>query len=378
MEYQSSILESMEKLTQFADIYRGKKVLVTGHTGFKGSWLCFWLHSLGAGVIGYSKDIPTTPNHFELLKLPITTVMGDITDAALLKKTFKQYQPDIVFHLAAQALVRDSYEDPVNTYLTNVMGTLQVLESARATQSVRAIVNVTTDKCYENKEQDIAYTEADPMGGYDPYSSSKGCSEILSASYRSSFFNVNEFGKSHSVLLATARSGNVIGGGDWAKDRLIPDIARATDKGTPVELRNPHATRPWQHVLETLSGYLLIGQQLLEKNVDTASAWNLGPSPAQNQEVIEVATEAKKYWPAIDITFSQQTTHAHEAQLLALDSTKAHTQLKWDNVWTFSEGLKSTVEWYKSYYQDKKVITSEQLRTYILTSAKRKVSWITT
>ncbi len=262
----------MENL--FSSIYKNKTVLVTGHTGFKGSWLCFWLSKMGANVIGYSLEAPTNPNHIELLNLNIISVIGDIRDLEKLNNTFKMYKPDIVFHLAAQPLVRLSYENPIETYETNVIGTLKVFEACKNAK-IKAIVNITSDKAYENKEWIWGYRENDPMGGYDPYSSSKGCADLLTNSYRNSYFNIDDYKIKHNTLLASCRAGNVIGGGDWAEDRLITDIMISVSQNKKVSIRNPYATRPWQHVLEPLSGYLHIGQKLLEEKKSLLMAWNL-------------------------------------------------------------------------------------------------------
>ena len=286
---------NIQDSTLFNGIYNNKTVLVTGHTGFKGSWLCFWLIQMGAKVIGYSLEPPTSPNHFELLNLDMVSVIGDIRDSDKLNAVFAQYQPEIVFHLAAQPLVRLSYKEPVETFETNVIGTLKVFEACRSTKSVRAIVNITSDKCYQNKEWVWGYRENDPMGGYDPYSASKGCAELVTSSYRNSFFNVNEYGKSHNVLLASCRAGNVIGGGDWAKDRLMTDIMVAVSEGKKVVIRNPRATMPWQHVLEPLSGYLMLGQKLFEGKKEFAQAWNFGPGEQGAITVKEVVENIKKY-----------------------------------------------------------------------------------
>ena len=255
----------------FGGIYKDKTVLVTGHTGFKGSWLAYWLSRMGAKVVGYSLEAPTQPNHIALLRMDMVSVTGDIRDMEKLDAAFQTHQPEIVFHLAAQPLVRRSYEDPVETYETNVMGTLKVFEACRK-HAVKAIVNITSDKAYENKEWVWGYRENDPMGGYDPYSASKGCADLLANSYRSSFFNPETYKKTHRTLLASCRAGNVIGGGDWAKDRLMTDIMLSVSQGKKVNIRNPHATRPWQHVLEPLSGYLHVGQKLLEEKVQFADS----------------------------------------------------------------------------------------------------------
>ena len=361
---------------QFGNIYQGKKILLTGHTGFKGSWLALWLTQLGAEVIGVSKDLPSEPNHFSLLKLSLTDLRGNILDQNFLTETLSTHKPDLIFHLAAQAIVRRSYNDPLTTYATNVMGTLHLFEAVRQSALQTGIVNITTDKCYENREDGEAYKETDPMGGFDPYSSSKGCSELLSASYRNSFFHPNEYEKSHTVLLATARSGNVIGGGDWAEDRLIPDIIRATAKKETTEIRNPHAVRPWQHVLEPLSGYLLLGEKLLGKEKKYASAWNFGPDSEQSKTVSQVIESAQKSWPDITVKFSENTQNPHEATLLTLDSSKAQTKLGWKNVWQYDEGMKHTIEWYKKFYSAKEVLSLKQLELFLQSAQKSEVTWL--
>ena len=358
----------------FSGIYKDKTVLVTGHTGFKGSWLCFWLKQMGAKVVGYSLEAPTNPNHFELLNLDITSIKGNIKDLEHLNTVFQTYKPDIVFHLAAQALVKYSYENPIETYETNVMGTLKVFEACK-NANTKAIVNITSDKAYENKEWIWGYKEIDPMGGYDPYSSSKGCADILATSYRNSYFNINEYKKTHNTLLATCRAGNVIGGGDWAKDRLITDIMISVSIGKKVSIRNPKATRPWQHVLEPLSGYLQIGQKLLEEKVEFAEAWNFGPSDEGSITVEEVVQNVKKHWDKIDYEINRDPNQLHEANLLKLDCTKANTILKWKDVWDSETTFEKTVKWYKAYYENNKVLTSENLMNYILDAKEKGVSW---
>ncbi len=360
--------------TLFSGIYTGKTVLVTGHTGFKGSWLSFWLHQMGAKVIGYSLEAPTTPSHFELLNLDIISVIGDIRDLDALNETFVTYKPDIVFHLAAQALVRLSYENPIETYETNVIGTLKVFETCRK-HAVKAIVNVTSDKAYENKEWLWGYRENDPMGGYDPYSTSKGCAELLTSSYRNSYFNPYEYTQSHVTLLASCRAGNVIGGGDWARDRLMSDIILSVSQGKRVTLRNPNATRPWQHVLEPLSGYLVIGQKLLEEKVEFGEAWNFGPSAEGSTSVQEVVQNVKKYWDKIDYEINCDPNQLHEANLLKLDCSKAHIRLHWKEVWDSQTTFEKTVTWYKTFYERNELQTSEDLQCYIADAKAKGLSW---
>jgi CDP-glucose 4,6-dehydratase len=375
MGYKQSSLESMVMKSLFSRIYKNKTVLVTGHTGFKGSWLVYWLHQMGAKVVGYSLEAPTNPNHIELLNLDIISIIGDIRDLDKLNKTFETYKPDIVFHLAAQPLVRLSYENPIETYETNVMGTLKVLEACKNT-SVKAIVNITSDKAYENKEWIWGYRENDPMGGYDPYSSSKGCADLLATSYRNSYFNLNDYKKTHNTLLATCRAGNVIGGGDWAKDRLITDIMLSVSQGKKVKIRNPHATRPWQHVLEPLSGYLHIGQKLLEEKVEFAEAWNFGPSNEGSITVEEVVKNVKKYWDKIDYEINKDPNQPHEANLLKLDCSKAHILLKWQDVWDSDTTFEKTVKWYKNFYENNKaILTKDDLVSYVNDAREKNIEW---
>lgn len=363
----------MQKL--FSGIYKNKTVLITGHTGFKGSWLVYWLHKLGAKVIGYSLEAPTNPNHIELLNLDIISIIGDIRNLDKLNETFETYKPDIVFHLAAQPLVRLSYEDPIETYETNVIGTLKVFEACRKA-NVKAIVNITSDKAYENKEWIWGYRENDPMGGYDPYSSSKGCADILATSYRNSYFNLKEYKKTHNTLLATCRAGNVIGGGDWAKDRLITDIMLSVSQCKKVSIRNPLATRPWQHVLEPLSGYLHVGQKLLEEKQEFGEAWNFAPSDEGSITVEEVVKNVKKHWDKIDYEINRDPNQLHEANLLKLDCSKAHILLKWKDVWNSETAFEKTVKWYKSYYENNKAfLTSEDLENYVHDAKAKNIEW---
>lgn len=349
----------------FDNQFEGRKVLLTGHTGFKGSWLAYWLQQLGAEVCGYALDAPSDPAHWNLLELDMRSEIADIRDEARLEQVFADFQPEIVLHLAAQPLVRDSYIFPVETYATNVMGTLNVFEACRKTESVRAIVNVTTDKCYENKEWVWGYRENDPMGGFDPYSSSKGCSELLTASYRNSYFNNDTYGTKHHTLLSSCRAGNVIGGGDWAVDRLVPDIMRAVSEDRPVEIRNPGATRPWQHVLEPLSGYLLVGSRLLQGDAQCATGWNFGPTDEGSLSVGDVVGHVKRHWDRIDYQLAQQVEQPHEAHLLKLDCSKAHAILGWNPVWDSGNTFERTVNWYREFYENNRLVTAEDLSVYL-------------
>ena len=359
----------------FSGVYEGKKVLVTGHTGFKGSWLIYWLYTLGADVCGYALDPPTKPNHFDLLNLDIKSEIGDIRDLQNLKRVLGHFKPDIVFHLAAQPLVRLSYEIPIETLETNIMGTANVFEACRSISSIKAIVNITSDKCYENKEWIWGYRENDPMGGYDPYSVSKGCAELLVNSYRNSYFNLAKYGKEHNVLLASCRAGNVIGGGDWAKDRLIPDIIKATSENKIVDIRNPYATRPWQHVLEPLSGYLAIGQNLLDGRTEFAESWNFGPGDQGDLTVGDVTEIMSKLWEKIKFKLNRDADAPHEANLLKLDCSKAKNKLKWHGVWDAEKTFTRTVNWYKEYCINSHVNTYDDLKTYIDDAFNENLVW---
>lgn len=356
----------------FSGIYLGRRVLITGHTGFKGSWLALWLHQMGALVSGTALSPETNPNHWDLLSLPIDDRRADIRDFEQLKSFFEEIQPEIVFHLAAQPLVRRSYRNPQETWSTNIMGTVNVLEACRTTSSVKAIVVVTTDKCYQNMEWPWGYRENDRLGGYDPYSASKASTELVAASYRSSFFS-----HEYCPLMATARAGNVIGGGDWSEDRLIPDLVRATAKNLSLEIRSPNATRPWQHVLESLSGYLLLGQQLLEGRCEFATPWNFGPEPEGNRSVAEFLKQFGNKWPNL----RWHTTDApqpHEASLLYLDSAKARSQLRWRPVWDLNTTLTKTAEWYQVWLKNQQITSQLQLAAYIEAAQSAKVVWART
>ena len=328
------------------DFWRGKRVFLTGHTGFKGSWLSLWLQALGAELTGYALEPPTNPSLFKEAQVAegMTSIIGDILDLERLKKALQAAAPDIVIHMAAQPLVRQSYENPVETYATNVMGTVHLLESVRLIGGVKAIVNVTTDKCYENREWEWGYRESEPMGGYDPYSNSKGCAELVSAAYRSSFFNKDQY-VHHGVALATARAGNVIGGGDWAKDRLIPDILAAFEHHSPVNIRNPHALRPWQHVLEPLGGYLLLAERLYTQGPYFAEGWNFGPNDDDARPVGWIVEKLVDMWGGDACWTKDEGDHPHEASYLKLDISKARARLGWRPMLRLEDALKLIVEW---------------------------------
>jgi CDP-glucose 4,6-dehydratase len=344
------------------NFYKNKKVLITGHTGFKGSWLAIWLNHLGVDVVGISLDPKTERDLFVLsdLKNKIKDYREDIRNLDKLKEIFQKEQPEIVFHLAAQALVLDSYENPVSTYETNIMGTVNILEAIRQTNSVRAAVMVTSDKCYENKEWEWGYRENDPMGGFDPYSSSKGAAELVINAYRNSFFNTPD-----SCGIASARAGNVIGGGDWATNRIIPDSIRAFEKDEKVFLRNPEATRPWQHVLEPLGGYLLLAERVYEEPQKYSQAWNFGPGP-DNQKSVKYLTESLiRDLGKGEFDFDKKN-NPHEANLLALDISKALNKLKWKPILNFEQTIEFTANWYLNYRNaDVSKLCIKQIEEYI-------------
>ena len=358
----------------FNNIYKGKTVLITGHAGFKGSWLAFWLKNMGANVIGYSLLPDSEEKMYDVLHLEKyinESYIADICDTQKLNAVFAKTNPDIVFHLAAQPIVRLSYSEPILTYQTNVMGTLNVLEAARKTPSVRAFVNITTDKCYENKEKVEGYKEDEPFGGYDMYSSSKGCSEILSSSYRRSFL-MN--GKPYA--LATARAGNVIGGGDWAKDRLIPDCIRAFQADKTVEIRNPYATRPWQHVMEPLAGYMILGQKLLESGDKYATGYNFGPEFGTPVRVAEVAKQVAEVWGNGKVVVGSGDG-LHEANLLQLNIDKAKRELGFLPIWDAKKAIAETTKWYSAYYSKEDMVkyTKNQIDNFINDARVKGVEW---
>lgn len=342
--------------------WNGKRVLITGHTGFKGGWLAFWLEMLGGEVCGYSLAPETEPNLFTNLKIEnrVRSVIGDIRDLPHFQKVVNEFKPEIVFHLAAQPLVRRSYREPVETYTTNVIGTINILEAVRRTESVKSVVIVTTDKVYENKEWLWAYRENERLGGFDPYSNSKACAELAISAYRNSFFGDSQ------TLIATARAGNVIGGGDWSEDRLLPDVFRSLIFGEPLVIRNPNSVRPWQHALEPLSGYLSLAEKLYNGERDFADAWNFGPSEEDSKSVGSVLEEIKSIWNApVNWEFAAGN-QPHEANLLKLDSAKAKNQLQWKPKLSLTEAINLTVRWYSDFKNERDIIqtTREQIEFY--------------
>lgn len=337
----------------FNNVYNGKTILVTGHTGFKGSWLSIWLNMMGAKVVGYSLDPYSERGNFEACHLHdrlLADIRGDTRDYEKLNQTIKQYRPEIIFHLAAQALVRKAYAHPKETYETNLMGSLNIMEAVRENDCVKTVVMITSDKCYENVEQIWGYKETDRMGGYDPYSSSKGCTELMISSYRNSYFNPKDYAK-HGKAVASVRAGNVIGGGDWSADRLIPDCIRFIEAGKDIEIRNPIATRPWEHVLEPLSGYLRVGEKLIEDPVKYATSFNFGPHISANKTVWEVVSRLVGYYGKGRVVDVSNPADLHENTLLNLDVTKAYVMLGWEARWNLQEAIEKTVDWYKEALQ---------------------------
>lgn len=365
---------------QFDNVYYRKRVLITGHTGFKGSWLSLWLSQLGAEVYGYALP-PTTPSLFEEAKLHATLAgqeLADIRNRDCLKAYVQQVKPEIIFHMAAQPLVNLSYERPAETYETNVMGTVNLLEAVRSTDSVRVCQIITSDKCYENREWVYAYRENDPMGGYDPYSNSKGCTELVVSSYRRSFFNPDK-NHQHGVSLASVRAGNVIGGGDWANNRIIPDCVHALTLGVPIKIRNPNAIRPWQHVLEPLSGYLWLAAKQLQEPDVYGEGWNFGPYMNSNitvQQIVELVVDAwgGGSWYAQDV----QCKPIHEASFLRLDINKASCQLGWTPIYTVGESVANTIAWYHAWHkcsENMRELTTRQIDEYVRKASEYGCCW---
>jgi CDP-glucose 4,6-dehydratase len=353
--------------------WAGRRVLLTGHTGFKGSWLALWLQGLGADLCGLALEPPTADNLYEDARVGqgMRSVIGDIRDAEQVRRVFVEHRPEVVFHLAAQPLVRASYSDPLGTYATNVMGTAHVLDAARAVDTLRAVVVITTDKCYENREWPWPYRESDRLGGFDPYSNSKACAELVVSAYRNSFFNPRDYAR-HGVAIASARAGNVIGGGDWAEDRLVPDAIRAFQQGCAVRVRNAEAIRPWQHVLEPLQGYLDVAELLLDKGVVGGEAWNFGPHPGDARPVEWVVNELARLWGEESGWEQEPGQHPHEAQTLKLDISKAAAQLGWQPRLQLAEALAITAAWYGERWLrkcgggsiDMRAFTEAQIRDY--------------
>lgn len=351
------------------DFWAGRRVFITGHTGFKGGWLCLWLQSLGAEVHGLALAPPTSPNFFSVARIEsglASSHIADIRDLQALSAALRKAQPEIVFHLAAQPLVRQSYVDPVGTYSTNVMGTVHLLEAIRETPGIRAVVNITTDKCYENQEWIWGYRENEPMGGHDPYSSSKACAELVTAAYRRSFLATQR------VALASARAGNVIGGGDWAADRLIPDILRAFEARKMVSIRNPDAIRPWQHVLEPLSGYLMLAEKLSTQGTEFAAGWNFGPEDRDARTVEWIVRHLVDLWGGDAAWSCDEGRHPHEARYLKLDISKARGHLGWQPRWTLETALERTIEWHKAWLADTDMhdVSLKQIADYAIADVK--------
>jgi CDP-glucose 4,6-dehydratase len=376
-------MEDMVADFKIESFYRGKTVLVTGHTGFKGSWLTTWLKMLGARVIGYAlppeKD---RPNLFDAahLERDMASIIGDVRDFSSLATAFEAHAPEIVFHMAAQSLVRRSYAEPLDTYSTNVMGTAHVLEAVRRAPSVRVVVIITSDKCYENREWVYAYRENDPVGGHDPYSASKGAAELVTMSYRDSFFHPGKF-KRHGVCITSVRAGNVIGGGDWSEDRLIPDCIRALVEGRRISVRNPQAIRPWQHVLEPLSGYLWLAVRMWENPSQYTGAWNFGPTSEGNETVRSIVDKVIAEWGTGEWTDSSSLHEdaPHEANFLKLDCTKAANLLRWRPVLSLNQCIEKTISWYRQYYSnpdfDAHTFTVEQIEFYMKLARQSKILW---
>ncbi len=343
--------------------WKNKKILITGHTGFKGSWLTIWLKKLGADITGFSKSIPTNPSLFEIANVQknIKSIVGDIQNYELLKETISKYEPEIIFHMAAQSLVIKSYSDPIETYATNVMGTVNLLYAVKETKKPKVVVNVTSDKCYENNESLEGYKEDDPMGGYDPYSSSKGCAELITKSFRNSFFNSDP---ENDVALASVRAGNVIGGGDWAQNRLIPDIIRAIKNKKSVKIRNPNALRPWQHVLDPLHGYIRLAEKL-GSDKTFSEGWNFGPDEKEVKPVSWIIEKFNEIWKD-KINWEIENGEFHEADNLILNCQKAKTKLQWNSKINIDTALKLTIEWYEKYFDNENMrkITEEQIEKF--------------
>jgi len=355
----------------FNNIYKNKKILVTGHFGFKGSWLCLWLSKLGSDVCGISLKNDNKFNHFDLLNLNnVKSYLCDIRNFKEIDRIFQEFQPEVVFHLAAHALVIESYKNPVDTFTSNLNGTINVFEACRKCRSVKSIVAISSDKCYENIEQIYGYRETDPMGGYDPYSASKGCMELLINCYRNSFFKDND------ILIASGRAGNVIGGGDWSKYRIIPDLIKSVVNDENLEIRSPFAIRPWQHVLEPITGYLVLGQKLIERRKEFAEGWNFGPSDDNTLTVKEIIDLAIRHWPEIKDNLSFGNAEWHEANLLRLDCTKSKMKLKFKNILSIDKTIEMTVNWYYNFYNKNVIDSFKNLSEYIEIAKTNNMEWL--
>ena len=363
-----------------SQFWKNKKVLVTGHTGFKGSWLSLWLQKLDADVIGFSKSIPTKPSLYQLAHVEdgMESIIGDIKNLKEITKIIQKHKPEIIIHMAAQSLVQESYKDPIETYATNIFGTINVMQAIRDLDFVRVLINVTSDKCYENRSLERGYNENDPMGGFDPYSSSKGCAEIVTSSFRNSFFNIKEYEK-HRTAIASVRAGNVIGGGDWAADRIIPDCVTAWSTDNLVELRNPHSTRPWQHVLEPLSGYLNLAIDLSQRPELHGEPFNFGPPAQQNHSVLELVQQMALHWDQVrwqDV--SNSIEGPYESGLLKLNCDKSLHYLHWHAVMGFEDTVRMTAEWYEAYYRQTgniATVTQSQIEAYTEIAKLQKLEW---
>lgn len=349
------------------DFWKDKRVFLTGHTGFKGSWMALWLQSLGAAVTGFALPPPTRPSLFEEARVSdgMLSIIGDIRELSAVRKAMDAARPEVVIHMAAQPLVRYSYQNPVETYATNVMGTVHLLEAVRNTPCVKAVVNITTDKCYENREWVWGYRENEPMGGYDPYSNSKGCAELVTSAYRSSFFNETKYAE-HGVGVASVRAGNVIGGGDWAQDRLIPDILNGFERGQVVNIRNPHAIRPWQHVMEPLRGYLTLAERLYEDGTSYAEGWNFGPNDEDAKPVAWIVERLAEMWGGGAEWQLDAGEHPHEATYLKLDISKVRSRLGWHPALRLADALELITDWSKQRQAgvDVRELTLNQIQTY--------------